>query len=329
MSETITLDLYAIHSNRDQLAKLHELQRDRLDEQDITGGDRPNGMRLSTADPVRRVKAAFDEFWQIPFDEGVGMRGHLLEDYLEVALFHGEYAPLGGKAYASQVAIQWHEHGRSAFDFVAESVEGADRVVSCKTSIRGVKPSAANIAQERRMMALAGYPAESVFEVWVIDPGTFRAVGPHEYVLEQEHIDAARRELDAVTMAFAWFNRATNPTSLPEWNDAEHWRDQWGLESTSGAFRLATLDASGAVEARNRAYLRAREAARIAKAEEEAARDLIRTHVQEQLAAAQAEGVDARSVIAYGVDSMAVYAIDKRGAMRCTVKPIEAAETAA
>jgi hypothetical protein len=193
MSDTLTtLDLFKILDDRDQLRKLHAIQLERLAENEITGGDRPEGMRLSTADPVRRVKAALDPFWQTPFDEGVGARGHALEAYLEVALFHGTYAPLSGKAYESQVPIQWHEQGRSAFDFVAEHA-GGERVISCKSSIGGGTPSKANADQERRMMALAGYPPGTLFEVWVVDPGTFRAVGPYEYTLEQADIDQARR----------------------------------------------------------------------------------------------------------------------------------------
>ena len=54
MSDDLTtIDLFRIHDDRQTLDTLHALQLDRLDEKTITGGDRPGGMRLSTADPIR------------------------------------------------------------------------------------------------------------------------------------------------------------------------------------------------------------------------------------------------------------------------------------
>lgn len=322
-----TLDLYEIHHHPDRLAKLHELQRDRLNERVITGGDRPRGLRLSIADPVRRVKAYFDPFWTLHIDDGVGERGHVLEDYLEVALFHTPGARYERHPYETQAPIQWHQNGRSAFDFVVRT-NGPDRVVSCKSSIRGLTPTSANVEQERRMMALAGFAAGSVFEVWVIDPSAMRAHGPHEYELAQEHIDAARKELRGVTDAVRHFEAFTEPTSEPEWNDPEWWRGL-GLVSNSGAFRLETLDASGAIEARNRLYLRARAKAAEAKREEDEAKALIRRHVEEQLAAARAAGREVKGVRAFSGDQEATYAIDKRGAMRVTLRDVREAQAVA
>lgn len=326
MSDLTTIDLFKIHHDPHLLSLLHSAQSARLLEHEFTGGDRPAGMRLSTADPVRRVKAAFDPFWNLRFDEGVGTRGHILEDYLQVALFDddtldGRYA---NHVYQTQVAIQWHTHGRSAFDFVVENVNGTDRVVSCKSSIGGGKPTTANVNQERRMMALAGYPDGSVFEIWVIDPGTMRAVGPYEYTLEPQHIDDAMAELDGVTRAFAHFSELESPTDFRFWNDPAWWEANFGLVSTSGAFRLDTLDASDAIEKRNRAFLRARARASEAKRELDEAKALIRPHIEEQLAASTS-----KSVRAYSGDLEATYTIDKRGALLVTERAIEAAENAA
>lgn len=328
-TETTTLDLYTILDDRQQLAKLHAIQFANLAENEITGGDRPNGMRLSCADPIRRVKAVFEPFWALSLDDGIAARGHALEAYLEVALFHGTYAPLAGKQYESQVTVQWHEHGRTAHDFVVSNHMGADRVISCKSSKHGGKPSADNVNQERRMMALGGYPAGSVFEVWVLNPGTMRAEGPFEYALEQEHIDAARAELAGVSKAYAHFASLPDPTGSPDWNDPVAWRNAFGLESTSGAFRYTSLDASGAIESRNRAYLRAKAKADEAKRELDTAKDLIRTHVVEQIAAARTAGEQCKSVVAYSGDELAVYTLASNGAMRVTVKPLEAAQNAA
>jgi hypothetical protein len=334
MNDLTTIHLHAIFRDPKQLAKLHEIQMERCEERAITGGDRPQGMRLSCADPIRRVKSALDPFWAFNLDDGLAERGYMIEDLAEVGLLHGEYAPLSGKAYEAQHAIQWHEHGVTALDFLVESVEGSDRPVSIKSKdpkgkrIEDCKPSAENASQERRMLALGGYPAGTIFEIWMGDPGTLRLVGPYEYTLEQEHIDDARRELAGVSDAYRHFTAFDQPSIEPEWNDPEWWRGL-GLESTSGAFRFTTLDASGAIEARNRGFLRAREAAAAATRELDAAKDAIRVHVEEQIAAAVAAGEQVKSVAAYSGNELAVYTLDKRGAMRCTVKPFEAAETAA
>lgn len=321
-----TLDLYMILDDREQLTHLHALQLDRVDELAITGGARPTGMRLSTPDPVRRVKAAIDPFWALPFDRGVGARGHALEVFLEVALFHADTGPHAGLAYDTQTPIQWHEHGRSAFDFV---LADSGRVVSCKSSVGGGTPTAENVAQERRMMALAGYPAGSEFEVWVIDPGTFRAVGPYVYTLDDGHILAARRERAGVSAAYAMFTAMEDPTSHPAWNDPTYWESVFGLDSNSGAFRYERLDASGAIEARNRRYLAARERAAEAKREADDAKQLIRTHVEEQLAAATKSGLLTKSVTAHSGDMEATYTIDKRGALRVTTRTIDTGAEAA
>lgn len=323
-----TIDLFRIHENLDQLSKLHDLQRDRLDDLAITSGDRPSGMRLSIADPVRRVKAALDPFWALSLDDGVGSRGHILEDYLEVALFHDESSPLYEVRYTSQEPIQWHKHGRSAFDWVAR-VNATDRVISCKSSIRSDKPSSENVAQEKRMMALAGYAPGSEFDIWVINPSTFRATGPHTYTLDADDIARARLELAGVTSAYGYFSRLDDPTQDEAWNDPDQWREHWCLESNSGAFRLERLDASGAIEARNRAFLRARARLTEAKADEEAAKEAIRLHVEEQLAAAERDGKQVKSIVAYSGDEEASYSITKNGAMRVTVKQRDVVETAA
>jgi hypothetical protein len=317
-----TLDLYSILDDREQLTHLHALQLLRVDELAITGGARPTGMRLSTPDPVRRVKAAIDPFWALPFDRGVGARGHALEVFLEVALFHAYGSRYSAWAYDTQTPIQWHEHGRSAFDFV---LVDSGRVISCKSSVGGGTPTAENVAQERRMLALAGYPAGSEFEIWVVCPSTFRAVGPYTYTLDAEHIDATGRELDGVTAAYTVFSRCEDPTAHPGWNDPAYWALTFGLESSSGAFRYERLDASGAIEARNRRYLAARERAAEAKREADDAKQLIRTHVEEQLAAATKAGALAKSVTAYSGDMEATYTIDKRGALRVTTRTIDAA----
>ena len=326
MSDLITLDLYAIHHDRDQLATLHELQQARFSEHTITGGDRPEGMRLSEPCPVRRVKGMFDPFWVRPFNDGVGMRGHILEDYLEVALFHGTYAPLAGKPYESQVSIQWHEHGRSAFDFVAEA-NGGHRVISCKSSVGSSKPTTANAQQEARMLALAGYPDGTTWETWVINPSTFQAVGPHERMLTIEEIESARRELDGVVKAFTFWSHelAHNPREHDGWNDPDYWQRLFGLTATSDPFYYPPTDASAAIEKRVRAERRAAAALKAAKHDADTASDLIYQFVDEQLAAAAAAGEPVKSITAYAGDKLVSYGRKSNGAKHITERDDTAA----
>lgn len=319
---TRTIDLYPIFHNDGLLAALHVVQQQRLTERTITGATRPSGMRLSIDDPIRRVKAAFDPRWRISIDAGIAERGYLCEDLLEVALFHDDGSPLHAAAYRTQVAIRWGDEHESAFDFV---VDDHDLVISCKSSttssIDKLKPSTANVEQERRMLVAAGRPAGVTWHTYMVHPGTLQARGPFEHELTEDDADRICSELEATIEGYKHFARYDDPTVSPEWNDPHWWQLNLGLISTSGAFVFDRLDASAAIEARNRAFLRAREALKAAKADEEAARALIRQHVEEQLL----HHPDASSVVAYSGDRMAIYSVDKRGALRCTEKPYEAA----
>lgn len=313
--DVVTLDLYTIHQDPKRLEILHRLQLERAEEETLTGGDRPEGMRLSCPDPVRRVKAALDDWWALTLDEGTMARGHILEDYLEVALFHSDYEPLAGASYESQVPVQWHEHGRSAFDFVT-NVNGIDRVVSCKSSIRSTQPTSANRQQERRMLAHAGYAPGSEYETWMIDPGTMRAAGPYIDRLEAMDILDARVELDGVTKAYAYFSAMTQPSKTPQWNDPKFWSESFGLESTSNAFQYDTLDACGAIEARVRRDVRLYEQRRQIDADWKQHNDeVMKPIVAEQIALARLTDPTAKSVKAYGADQVITYTIDSRGAL--------------
>jgi hypothetical protein len=327
MTDITTIDLFRIHENPTQLAVLHRLQRERAEEAVLTGNDRPTGMRLSCADPIRRVKAALDSWWALTLDEGIGMRGHLLEDYLEVALLHGEYAPLSGKPYATQVPVQWHEQGRTAFDFVVE-VNATDRIVSCKSSIHGGKPSTANYAQEKRMMALAGYHAGSEFEIWVIDPGTMRATGPYVHTLDALDIIEAQTELVGVNNAYVHFAQLDSPKDAEGWNDPEFWREAFKLEGS--AFWYETLDASAAIEKRVRRDVRLYQQRKQLEADwKQHDRDDMRPVILEQIQLAQLADPTAKSVKAYSADEIVTYTLDARGAIRRTIQPVEASENAA
>jgi len=317
MSDLVTIELWKIHEDPTLLAQLHALQIERANEERFTGGER-SGMRLSTSDPVRRVKEFYDKTWRVPFDKGVGFRGHLIEDYLQVALtddtLDGRYQACGLEA---QVAIPWHapSKSRSAFDWVVKPA-GKPRIVSCKSSVGSDKPTKDNERQERRMMSAAGYPAGTPFEIWVVDPGTFRAVGPYCYELEQADIDAWTAELAGVDAAWHYFAQFDDPTTTESWNDEAEWLHTFGLESSSGAFRVESLDASAAIEKRVYMYLAAKKRADDAKRELDTAKSLIRKHVDEQLT-----GRDTNKIVAYSAEELVTFAIDKRDAMRVTTRP--------
>jgi hypothetical protein len=317
---TSILELHYIFHDEDLLAELHAAQQRRVVERTLFGAGRPSGMRLSIDDPVRRVKAALDARWRLSFDPGISERGYLAEDLLETTLFLDRLGSWHGAPYEAQVPIRWGGMHESAYDFV---VSTRDLVISCKSStsapIQKLAPSSANVEQERRMLVADGKRAGTFWHTYMVHPGTLKARGPFEHTLTEQDVDRICMELEATIEAHKQFSAADDPTQLEEWNDPEYWRSEFGLESTSGAFVFERLDASAAIESRNRQYLRARARLREAKAEEEAAKALIREHVAEQLR----HNPDARSVTAYGGDLVAAYSIDKRGALRCVEKPIE------
>lgn len=179
------------------------------------------------------------------------------------------------------------------------------------------------------MMVLDGYPAGTVFEVWVLNPSTLRAVGPYEYELTQDDVDAVRLEADAVAAAYAHFAAMPDPTRSDEWNDPAAWRQKFNLVSTSGAFRYATLDASSAIEKRVREFMRARKAASVAESDLETAKKLMKQHVAEQVEAARLVDPDAKRVKAYSLTQVVTFSLDARGTMRVKEEPIEADAAAA
>lgn len=314
---TSILELHTIFREPGLLDELHRAQRRRVSERIVFGEDRPGGMRLSIDDPVRRVKAALDERWRVAFNPGIGERGYLAEDLLEVALFHTHQSAWYGAAYETQVPVPWGGEHESAFDFVIRG----ERVVSCKSSvttpIEKQQPSSANVRQEQRMLVAYGCDAGAEWDTYMVHPGSLAARGPFVNTLIEQDVERVCNELEATIAAYKHFKRFEKPFEVEGWNDPAYWRSEYGLESTSGAFVFDRLDASAAVEARNRAFLRAREQLRAAKAEEEAAKAVIREHVEEQLRL----NPDAASVMAYGGDRVAVYSVDKRGALRVTEKP--------
>jgi hypothetical protein len=334
MNEPTIIPLHTIFEDPVLVTDLASVMKRRALEESFTRGERPSGARLSIDDPVRRVKAIFDPWWRTPVKDEIGRRGYLCEDLLEVGVIMAEtgiYAHVD--EYDEQVTIPWGPAGegwQSAFDFVL----AGGRVVSCKSSttapIEKLKPSSANVAQERRMLALAGRAAGTKFDVWMVHPGSLAARGPFTYVLEQEHIDAALAEADGVERAWDHFKRAPKnnrgdraPWDLPEWNDPDYWERTYGLVSTSGAFRFERLDACGAIEDRNRRFVRLRDERLEAAKAEDAAKELLFPYVREQIELKRQTDPLAKSVTAYSGDSLVTYTLRKDGAIVTTVKPLD------
>lgn len=333
------IPLHWIFHEPDALHALHAIQLQRVRERAFTDNERPVGARLSIDDPVRRVKAIFDPFWRVHIDDGIGERGYLCEDLLEICVISNDTGPYRHGTYQAQVEIPWGPTGQgwsSAFDFNVSGSASGSRVVSCKSSAKApvdvLVPSAANVAQERRMLALAGSPAGTPFDVWMVHPGMLAARGPFTHLLEQQHIDDALAEAEAVANAWRFFVQLDlTPEQLrdhPVWNSPAEWRERWGLVSTSGAFHYRSLDASDAIEARVEAFLHARREAADANAAADAAKRAIRRHVDEQLDQARLRGQSAKSVSAYSADAVVTFTVDARGAMRVTERPHPGADTA-
>lgn len=305
-----------------QETELYRLRLKRIADDAFTGGER-NGLRLSIDDPVRRVKAYFDSFWTIHIDQGIAARGYLMEDLVEVVVMQG--STYGGAEYTAQVPIMWgpKEAGSvSAFDFTVERLL-TEKPVSVKsvdtgTRVEILKPSTANIRQETRMLIEAGYAVGSEWDTWVGSLAQMAVRGPFTNTLTQDVVDAYLLEQAGVAKAWALFNDVEDPKAHPWWNDSAAWREQFGLESTSGAFRFDSLDANGAVEARNRAYLRARAEASEAEREKKQAQKLIEQHVREQIALKRLEDPNAKSVVAYSGDRIATYTLTSNDQMRVT-----------
>lgn len=183
------------------------------------------------------------------------------------------------------------------------------------------------------MLTLAGYPAGTVFEVWMIDPSDLEAVGPFEFELEDEHVAATHTEIAGVTSAYAHFAgikaAGGDPTEAPEWNDPVAWRTLWSLESTSAAFAYTSLDASPAIEARVSSWLRATTAAKAAKSFADDENDALWVHIDEQLALAQKIDPSATRVTAYGADQVVTFSRKSNGARNPQVKPVKKTDAAA
>lgn len=336
MNEPQIIPLHTVFEDITLATELARVIKRRALEESFTNGERPDGARLSIDDPVRRVKACFDPFWTLPIKDEIGRRGYLCEDLLEVGVILRDTGIYGHvDSYDTQVAIPWGPGGRwqSAYDFVL----AGGRVVSCKSStgnsIEKLKPSSANIAQERRMLALDARPAGTRFDVWMVHPGSLAARGPFTYQLEQEHIDAALEEAYRVGMAWSYFDKVKrtggDPREDEAWDDPAAWLEAWGLESTSGAFRYSRLNASDAIMARATSFLRARARASEAKTDVELHRDLIRPHIEEQLALARKADPKAKSVELYVGDELVSFSIDARGALRADAKKAAVAGVAA
>lgn len=338
---TAALEIIPLHGfTAEQERAFHTIRMARLAERAFAGRDRL-GLRLSIDDPVRRVKAYFDRFWLVNIEERIGARGFLFEDLVEIAVMQDKRSPYGGAPYVAQVPIEWgpRQAGSvSAFDFVAHH-QMRDLPVSVKSKDTGVpvskmKPSTANLRQEARMLVEAGYPAGSEWHTWIGSLGQMEVRGPFVNMLTEEQVNAYGSERAGVAEAFAHFaeveRRGRDVTTDPMWNDPSAWYRNFGLRTSSGAFRYTDLTANPEVEARHRANMVARAEAKDAEAEKERAKAAVELHVREQIALAQREDPKARSVKAHSLDgSIVTYTLTSNDQIRVTERAAPASNAAA
>jgi len=333
--------------NAAQETALHKIRMARLADNAFTGGERL-GLRLSIDDPVRRVKAYFDRFWRLNFDEGISSRGYWIEDLIEIAVMQDTRGVYGGAPYVTQVPIEWGPRGAgsvSAFDFVAHH-DLRDLPVSVKSKDTGVpidkmKPSTSNVRQEVRMLIEAGYPPGAEWHTWMGSLGEMAARGPFVHHLGgadaepavQKYVAAYAAEREGVAAAFAHFaeveRRGRDVMSDPLWNDPSAWFNHFGLRTTSGAFRYTHLTADPQVEARHVANMDARAAAKEADAEKDRTKAAVEKHVREQIALARRDDPKARSIDAYSAAGKVVtYTLTSNDQIRVTEKDAPASAAA-
>lgn len=316
---TMHFELGRVFEDDQLLKRFHAAQNRRAKENKLLGKERPDGLRLSTDDPVRRVKQYFDPFYKVPFDQNVARRGFMVEDLVEA--LQGQTRP--------QVELDWGL-GSTAFDFIDHD----NQVLSVKSAFGNsgwnAKPTAANIRQEVRML----HHADRLGAEFDTDRFRIIIVG-HDLVgaeyqakIPPESFQAAADEHDGVVAAFKHWESVKrsgkDPAKSKLWNEPEYWQTKFGLESSSNAWKIDPIDATGVVEKYIRQLFNARDTYKQAASALDEAKAILKPMVLEQL---QHLGLEHGKVSAYteAID----LCIDKRGAFIIRDRKEKDAEVAA
>lgn len=257
----------------------------------LNGKERPDGLRLSTDCPVRRVKQYFDPFWRVPFDQGIARRGFMIEAMVQA------YYDLVQMPVQYQVELDYGI-GSTAFDVIHDTTHD----VSIKSSVHEFpKPSTQNISQELRMLYAAqenGMQIDSV--TWfMVSVSTLQG---YLYKLDADDIDLtiAGLEFERVKQAYEFYIKEQSKMKPVEkytgWDDPHFWSDTFGLEATSNPFKQPPIDATGHVENLIHKYTRVNTIAAENKKEVDTLKSELKPLVIERLSA---EGLEAGIVKAW------------------------------
>ena len=256
----------------------------------LTGGDtRPEGMRLSTACPIRRVKALWEPRLRFKLHPRLACRGFAAEDLAEAAGILDDCE--------LQVRLPWGPGGvfSSAWDGVHRDGQRKSLKSVSKDDAKA-KPSRDNQRQDARMLVAEGAAVGSTVETWMLNMSYLEAVGPVVYTLtEEDAVEAAANvggSLHAWTLAADHFEKGQQPAW---WDDEEQWVDLFGIECCcGGCIQRVALDGNAAIEARITRYHAACQRERDAKEEKEDLRDALVSAAGDLL-----HGSDVRKVMAH------------------------------
>ncbi len=232
MSEQTQISLIPTPAQWQKIVE-YETERIERDAAKDNGDDRPGGMRLSMGCPIRRVKALYDSWFDLPIAEGVAWRGHHMEAW-------GRAIILDGIEHTAQVPIVW-DHGVSAYDAVL--AEGT--VFEWKSSVHTSKPSTEELAQTERMLTAGD---RNLTHLWKLDPGAMIATGPYLVSVTDEKRDQYRRQFDGCGKLADAFASVDDPTSHEGWDNPEFWESFGIVCNCGGCEQFTKTDATGPLE---------------------------------------------------------------------------------
>jgi hypothetical protein len=215
-------------------------ERERRARQQRSGKGRPLGLRLSTACPVRMVKAVFEPGWYAtPIDIGDAERGHELESrFRAIALLD--------VPHVYQPRVDWGV-GVSAFDF---QLNGEGEILELKTKAgRAYMQSDYRITTTRRMVA-AGFTPGSQVQVVVVSPGNYDVTAGEALMVTLDDVAHAQHSkiLAGVREAYASLQVMKDPAASDDYSTPEWWA-AFNLVCACGWCEpLAKSDASPAIE---------------------------------------------------------------------------------
>jgi hypothetical protein len=195
------------------------------------GDDLPDGLRLSESCEVKRVRQFFNEDHYAPFDEGVGVRGHVIEQLFT----KGVLPDLGLGDVDLQMRMQW-KHGISHADAITK-LDGHWTGWEIK-SVKERSPDESHIEQVHRMATLA--PGIARWLIVLINPTNYRISGPFLVNTTEQIRERVNGMLDDTDLVMRRIGNGANPDEADTYD---------GLECTCGqCFPTPTTIASAGID---------------------------------------------------------------------------------